>query len=73
MAYILDKNQRPNQDIRETAKESGVYLWQIAAALGISEPTLIRWLRFPLAPEKRSAIIEAIEGIEQIGRTGVCI
>lgn len=52
---------KENQAIRKTAKSAGVPLWKIAAAIGISEPTLIRWLRFPLPEEKKRRIMGAID------------
>ena len=54
---------KANQTIRETAKRRGVKHWQIAEYLGISEPTIMRWLRVPLPPEREKAIMEAIEAI----------
>ena len=36
---------KKNTDIRKAAKDSGVFLWEIADKLGVSEPTLNRWLR----------------------------
>lgn len=54
---------RVNQNIRDAAKHNGVKLWQIAARLGISEPTITRWLRTPLPPEKEKKIMDAIEEI----------
>lgn len=49
-----------NENIRKAAKTAGVHLWEIAAKLGISEPTLTRWLRFPLPTEKESKVLDAI-------------
>ena len=37
-----------NKDLRAYAKEKGVKLWQIAKAMGISEPTMTRKLRSEL-------------------------
>ena len=34
-----------NRDIRARAKENGVYLYEIAEKLSVSEPTFNRWLR----------------------------
>ena len=50
-----------NETIKKAARAAGVYQWQIAARLGISEPTLTRWLRFPLPAEKERKIEEAIQ------------
>lgn len=54
-----------NADIRSTAKAAGIKQWEIAAHLGISEPTLIRWLRFPLTAEREKAIMQAIAELSQ--------
>lgn len=56
-----------NQNIRDAAKKHKVKHWQIAMHLGISEPTIMRWLRVPLPPEKERAILEAIEEIAKEG------
>ncbi|MBE6933571.1 MAG: hypothetical protein E7462_00725 [Ruminococcaceae bacterium] len=54
---------KANQTIRDAAKRNGVKHWQIAEYLGISEPTIMRWLRIPLSGEKEKAVMEAIEAI----------
>lgn len=54
---------KANKMIRNAAKMNGVKLWQIAEYLGISEPTITRWLRIPLSSEKEKAVMEAVEAI----------
>lgn len=54
---------KANRTIREVAKKKGVKLWQIAAHLGISEPTITRWMRSALSPEREKRILTAIEEI----------
>ena len=54
-----------NQTIRDIAKKKGVKHWQIAEYLGISEPTIVRWLRVDLSPERKEAILNAIEAISK--------
>lgn len=54
-----------NENIRKAAKTAGVHLWEIAAKLGISEPTLTRWLRFPLSVEKECKVLDAIAELRQ--------
>lgn len=49
-----------NLDLRLLAKSKGLYLWQVAEACGISEVTLLRWLRFDLPDEKKAKIVAAI-------------
>ena len=49
-----------NQTVREAAKRNNVKLWQIAAYMGISEPTMTRLLRQPLPPDKEKEIMAAI-------------
>jgi len=54
---------RPNDDIRELARKSGVCLWQIADVLGVHEVTFTRKLRYPLASGFRANVIEIIKEI----------
>lgn len=56
---------KTNQKIRDAAKKAHVNLWEIAYYLGISEPTMTRWLRVPLSPEKERKIVAAIEKLSK--------
>lgn len=58
---------KANQAIRDEAARKGVKHWQIAVRLGISEPTIMRWLRTPLSPEREKAVLGAIEAIAKEG------
>lgn len=51
---------KENQSVRSAARSAGVPLWRVAANIGVSEPTLIRWLRFPLPENKEQRIMAAI-------------
>lgn len=53
-----------NADVREHAKNSGVYLYQIAAAMGISEPTMTRKLRFELPESEKKKLLAVIDHIK---------
>ena len=54
-----------NTKIRAAAKSAGVFLYEIAEKLEVSEPTFIRWLRKELdEPTKRKALT-AIEEIKR--------
>lgn len=50
-----------NDHIRIAAKAAGVFLWQIADALGIAESTFIRKLRKEFPPEEQEKILAIIE------------
>lgn len=52
-----------NKEIRELAKKNGIPLWKIAYKAGISEGTIIRWLRFELSEEKRQMFLGIIADI----------
>ena len=54
-----------NQDIRDAIRIAGVKQWQICKVLGIGESTLIRWLRSELSPERKAAILEAIQKVRE--------
>lgn len=50
-----------NQIIREELKAKGVRQWQLAAALGISEQTMVRRLRFELDDVTQLKMLTKIE------------
>ncbi|MBP3479416.1 MAG: hypothetical protein J6K03_08040 [Oscillospiraceae bacterium] len=54
---------KANQTVRGAAKRSGVKHWQIAMYIGVSENTLLRWLRAPLSAEREKTIMKAIDTI----------
>lgn len=53
-----------NQDIRDIAIKSGVKLWEIAEAMGVSEWTLSRKLRKELDDEQKERIYNIIKVIK---------
>ena len=52
-----------NQELINKAKSKGIPQWRIAEELGVSEMTLVRWLRHPLESEKKDAYLKAVESI----------
>ena len=54
-----------NNDIRTTARENRVYLYEIAEKLNVSEPTFNRWLRKELSEDLKQKVIAAIEQIRE--------
>ena len=50
-----------NAEIRETAKRSGVKLWQVAEEIGMSDAAFSRKLRHELADKDRERVLNAIE------------
>lgn len=52
-----------NTEIRLACKQFGVYLYSVAATLGVSEATLTRWLRYELPAEKKKQVMDAIEKV----------
>lgn len=56
---------RENEAVRKAARIAGVPLYRVAAEIGVSEPTLQRWLRFRLSDDKEARIIGAIDKLSQ--------
>jgi len=50
-----------NEKVRRAARTEGIPLYAVAGAMGISEPTIHRWLRTPLPPEREKQMLEAIK------------
>ena len=57
------EKQKANMKIRLAARSLGVYQWEIAEALGISEAKLTRMLRIELPPKKAAEIMTALSTI----------
>ncbi|MBO4866159.1 MAG: hypothetical protein J5582_06250 [Ruminococcus sp.] len=54
---------KANAIIREELKARGVRHWELAHELGVSEQTLVRWLRFEMDEDKQMEMLEKIEAI----------
>ena len=59
------ENIKRNLDVSSAAKENGVYLYEIAEKLGVSEPTFNRYLRKELPDGMKAKVLAAIEEIKQ--------
>ena len=56
---------KENSNIRNAARIANIPQWKIADALGISEATLTRWLRFQLSPERENKVMEVIDQLSR--------
>lgn len=63
-------HMKENQELRQMAKANGVPLWACALKMGISEATIIRWLRVPLSYERELAIRDTITELAEGGAHG---
>lgn len=54
-----------NSRVRRSARAAGVPLWRVAHLIGVSEPTLTRWLRLPLDSDKEERILSAINELAE--------
>lgn len=54
-----------NNHVRVSARVAGIPFWKIAQRIGVSEPTLTRWLRVPLSTEREVLIMTAIEDLRK--------
>lgn len=55
---------KANLDVRECAKKAGIYLWQIAAAIGVSEPTFNRRMRVEMPETEKEQVKKVISRLE---------
>lgn len=59
-----------NKEIRDTAKEAGVCLWQVAEKLGVSDGNFSRKLRRELPDEDREKVLSIIRELSQEKQEG---
>ncbi len=62
---------KANLDVREKAKAAGVYLWQIAAAIGVSEPTFNRRMRVEMPEAEKEQVKKVISRLEAEQNGGI--
>lgn len=61
-----------NKPLRAAIADSGAYMYEVAAQLGIDESTLYRWLRRQLPEQKIVAILRAAEDLaKEHGKTDI--
>lgn len=56
---------KANHDLREKAKNSGIFLWEIAEELKVSESYFSRTLRKELSKKKKETCLQAIDRLIQ--------
>ncbi len=54
-----------NDDIRRQIRQAGLYQYEVAEALGLTEWTFIRWLRKRLPADKAEKVLQAIKFLAQ--------
>lgn len=54
-----------NEELKQKIKNNGFYQWQVALEAGITEATLIRWLREPERTERIEQINSAIDRLKE--------
>jgi len=54
---------RANRKLRRDIKDLGLYCWEVADEMGVSEATFFRRLRHPLTPEGEVEIRRAMRTI----------
>jgi DNA-binding XRE family transcriptional regulator len=52
-------------NIQKTLRESGRKQWELAQEIGISEFTIIRWLREPISEEHAKKIAEGLKRLHK--------
>ncbi len=50
-----------NSELKQKIKKSGFTLWQVAEQIGISEMSLIRWLRSERDTRNQDKVIKALD------------
>ncbi|MCU7712994.1 hypothetical protein OK414_29440 [Priestia sp. JV24] len=57
----MDMRIKPNADIRQQIRDSGIYFYEIAEALGIHETTFYRKLRKELDEREKQSILTKVK------------
>lgn len=57
------RGNQNNADLRQAAKNAGVYLWQIAELWNVSEAYMTRFMRRVLNAEEHAKFLDAVQTI----------
>lgn len=69
--HLTDKRRTDNKPLRMAIVTNGVFMYEVAARLGVDESTFHRWLRWELPDERKAAILRAAQDLaEEHGRKG---
>ena len=49
-----------NKDLRDEMRIANVRQWEVADAIGVSEMTMVKWLRKELGAEKKALVRDGI-------------
>lgn len=52
---------KANENIRKQARIGNVPFWKLGQEFGVSEQTIVRWLRIQLSLERETEMLAAIE------------
>jgi hypothetical protein len=55
-----------NKDLRDEMRIANVRQWEVADAIGVSEMTMVKWLRKELGAEKKALVREGIAKAAQL-------
>lgn len=58
-----------NKDIREAAASAGVFLWQVAEAIGVTDGTFSRKLRRELPDDEKTEILQVIQRLSSSAKS----
>ena len=54
---------RANEEIKALLKSKGLFYWQVAEQLGVSESTLLRWMLTEFTADRKAKIEAAIAAL----------
>lgn len=52
------------EDLSNEIRIANVKQWEVADAIGISEMTMVKWLRKELSPDKKAMVREGIAAVK---------
>lgn len=58
--------QVSRDDVLKILRATGATQWRLADTIGISEPTLTRWLRHPLEGERLNRVKAALNELREV-------
>ena len=56
---------KSNSKVRAELARNGLFIWQLAEAVGVHETTMTKWLRTPLNDEQQARVDKALSELTE--------
>lgn len=61
----INRQHRCNQDLRDKMYQDDIYIYEVGKIMGISRSVIYEWFDYPMSPQRRASVEDAIRKIRE--------